>query len=73
MFSVVRSTAPFSGRSRAEAYEAWRDAAGLVAARWHLYLEAEPSRRAYAFAAYVAALDAEQAAADGLAGPRLAA
>lgn len=66
MFSAVRST-------RAQTYEAWRDAAGIVAARWHLYLEAEPPSRTFAFAAYVAALDAEEAAAGELAGQRLAA
>jgi hypothetical protein len=66
MFSAVRST-------RAQAHEAWRDAASLVAVRWHLYVEAEPTSRAVAFAAYAAALDAEETAADAMAEPRLAA
>jgi hypothetical protein len=73
MFSAVRSTAPLPGRTRAQAHEAWREAASLVAARWQRFLEAEPTSRALAFAAYVAALDAEEAAADEMAGPRLAA
>jgi hypothetical protein len=73
MFSAVRSTAPFAGRARARAHEAWRDAASVVAARWQLFLEAEPTSRAVAFAAYLAALDAEEAAADEMAGLRLAA
>jgi hypothetical protein len=71
MFAAVRSIAQLAGHTRA--HEAWRDASSLVAARWHRYLEAEPPRRAVAFAAYVAALDAEEAAADELVGPRLAA
>jgi hypothetical protein len=73
MFSAVRSAAPFAARTRAQAHEAWRDAASLVTARWQLFLEAEPTSRALAFAAYVAALDAEEAAAVEMAGPRLAA
>jgi hypothetical protein len=48
---------------RAEALETWRDAARLVAIRWAAFLEAEPQARRFAFAAYVAALDAEEAAA----------
>jgi hypothetical protein len=55
--------AGFAGRSRARAVETWREAAGLVATRWQVFLEAEPESRAWAFASYVAALDAEEAAA----------
>jgi hypothetical protein len=73
MFSAVRSTAPFGARARARAHEAWRDAASLVATRWQLFREAEPTSRAVAFAAYLAALDAEEAAAEEMAGLRLAA
>jgi hypothetical protein len=46
---------------------AWRAAAGLVAARWDGVLIADPGARDAAFAAYLAALDAEGAAADQLA------
>ena len=52
----------------AGALEAWRDAEERVRARWHQYLTADrPSRRRAAFAAYLRALDAEAAAAHGLA------
>jgi len=49
--------------ARARALDEWRDAAELVWTRWHAFLEAEPPARRWAFAAYVAALDAESAAA----------
>ena len=52
---------------RAQALEVWRDAEHLVATRWHAFLEAEPETRRFAFASYVAALDAEEAAATELA------
>jgi|GEM_PF-2914249 len=49
------------------ASQAWRAAADLVWARWHVLRDATPERRPAAFAAYVAALDAEALAADALA------
>ena len=52
---------------REHALEAWRDAEQLVSTRWHAFLEAEPETRRWAFASYVAALDAEDAAATQLA------
>ena len=52
---------------RAEALEVWRDAEQLVSTRWDAFLEAEPEARRFAFASYVAALDAEEAAATELA------
>jgi hypothetical protein len=39
----------------------------LVTIRWRVFLEAEPESRAWAFASYVAALDAEAAAAADMA------
>jgi hypothetical protein len=42
-------------------------AVSLVATRWPVFLEAEPESRAWAFACYVAALDAEEAAAADMA------
>jgi hypothetical protein len=51
---------------RAQALEVWRDAEALVETRWHAFLEAEPETRRFAFASYVAALDAEEAAATEL-------
>jgi hypothetical protein len=57
----------FTGPSQAQAHAAWRDAASLVATRWQTFLDAEPETRAWAFASYMAALDAEEAAAADMA------
>jgi hypothetical protein len=51
---------------RAHALEVWRDAEQLVATRWHAFLKADPEARRFVFASYVAALDAEEAAATEL-------
>jgi hypothetical protein len=67
MFPTAHSSTLFAGRSQARALETWREAASLVATRWRVFLEAEPESRAWAFASYVAALDAEEAAASDLA------
>jgi len=67
MFPTVHSVPLFAERSRARALETWREAASLVATRWRLFLEAESEGRAWAFASYIAALDAEEAAAAELA------
>ena len=64
---TARSNPIFAGRSRARALEAWRDAAGVVTARWRLFLDSESGARARSFASYLAALDAEEAAAAELA------
>jgi hypothetical protein len=53
-------------RSLAQAHESWRFAAGLVRDRWAQFLAADGSARRTTFAAYVAALDFEAAAADEL-------
>jgi hypothetical protein len=50
----------------AQALEAWRSAASLVSDRWQQFLAADDSTRPMTFAAYVAALDLEAAAADAL-------
>ena len=50
------------------AHGRWREAAGLVWARWFLFLAAESDSRASAFDAYLAALDAEETEAARLAG-----
>jgi hypothetical protein len=50
-------------RAEAMGLMVWREAAKLVSSRWRTYLEAEPASRAFAFASYLAALDAEEAAA----------
>jgi hypothetical protein len=67
MFSTTHSTPLFAGRSQARALETWREAASLVAIRWRVFLEAEPESRTWAFSSYVAALDAEAAAAADMA------
>jgi hypothetical protein len=68
MFLNEGSTPLLAGRGRARALDTWRDAARLVSTRWEVFLEAEPESRAWSFASYVAALDAEEAAAAELAG-----
>ena len=67
MFPTAQITT-CAGRSRTRALETWREAAGLVANRWEVFLEAEPETRAQAFASYVVALDAEEVAAAEAAG-----
>ncbi len=67
MFPTAHTTPLFAGRDRARALEAWREAESLVAARWQNFLDAEPDSRTFAFASYVAALDAEEAAAADMA------
>ena len=68
MFSRDRGSSVFMDGARVVAVEKWREAARLVSARWALFLEAGPEARSWAFASYVAALDAEEAAAAGVAG-----
>jgi hypothetical protein len=67
VFPTLHSTALFAARSRAQAHETWREATDLVATRWRVFLEADRQTRTPAFAAYVAALDAEEAAAADMA------
>jgi hypothetical protein len=63
MFIPTYFAPRFAPHSRAQALETWREAAGLVRIRWQAFLEAEASSASRAFASYVAALDAEEAAA----------
>jgi hypothetical protein len=63
MFPADHITNVLVARNRARALDMWREAASLVATRWQVFLEAEPESRTWAFASYVAALDAEEAAA----------
>jgi hypothetical protein len=63
MFSSDHITQVLAARGRAEAFDAWRETANLVSTRWQLFLEAESEGRQWAFASYLAALDAEEAAA----------
>jgi hypothetical protein len=57
----------FEDSAYAGALEAWRDAEDRVRTRWDEFLAADGGARRFAFAAYVAALDLEAAAADDLA------
>jgi hypothetical protein len=63
----VTITPLFPARGRARALEAWREAEDLVKTRWQAFLEADAETRSWAFASYVAALDAEEAAAADMA------
>jgi hypothetical protein len=54
-------------RRRAQALELWREAELQVQAQWDAYLAADRGSARTAFAAYLAALDAEAATAAALA------
>jgi hypothetical protein len=59
---------PGRAELQALALDVWREAEAQVQTRWDAFLAADrPSRRRADFAAYLAALDAEAAAADALA------
>jgi hypothetical protein len=61
MFFMDRS------RSQVQALEEWREAERVVRGRWASFVQAEPVSRQFAFASYLAALYAEEAAAAELA------
>ena len=61
--SSISNLASYRGRHRARALAAWREAADLVSLRWDGFLQSEQPLRALAFRSYLAALDAEEAAA----------
>jgi hypothetical protein len=70
--SPERSIGALDDTNRAQlqalAHDAWREAEAQVQTWWTAFLAADrPSRRRAAFAAYLAALDAEAVAADALA------
>jgi hypothetical protein len=65
---ILKRSSPSKHTSiRPSSLEAWRAAARLVWARWETLLKAPPEMRVSAFAAYLAALDAEGAAAADMA------
>jgi hypothetical protein len=66
-FLIRPGTPRYQAQVQARALDTWRDAEELVQLRWDTLLEAEGASRPGAFAAYVAALDAEAAAAGDLA------
>jgi hypothetical protein len=68
MTFLIRPGQPlYTAQLRARALGTWRDAERLVQARWDDFLVADRAARRSAFAAYLAALDAEAAAAGELA------
>jgi len=68
MTFLIRPGAPlYQAQLQACARDMWRDAELLVQLRWDDFLVADRASRCGAFAAYVAALDAEAAAAGELA------
>jgi hypothetical protein len=69
-FLIRAGASLYKGRPQARALDTWRDAELLVQLRWYTFLEADQASRRGAFAAYVAALDAEAAAASELAHAR---
>jgi hypothetical protein len=66
-FLIRPGAALYQAQLQARALDTWRDAELLVQLRWNTLLEAERASRPGAFAAYLAALDAEAAAAGDLA------
>jgi hypothetical protein len=67
MSSGLISTLLLKARRLSEARNRWRRAARVAAMRWDLFVGAQSGGRALAFAAYLAALDGEEAAAAELA------
>jgi hypothetical protein len=66
--AFLRSAAPCSADEvYSRALDSWRDASQAASDTWQLYLTTRRASRASAFGAYVAALDAEEAAAGDLA------
>ena len=68
MTFLIRPGAPlYPAQLQALALDMWRDAELVVQSRWDDFLVADRASRGGVFAAYVAALDAEAAAAGELA------
>jgi hypothetical protein len=66
--AFVRNAAPCpADEVYSRVRDSWRHASQTAADQWQLYLKAGSASRASAFSAYVAALDAEEAAADDMA------
>ena len=67
MFKATRTTPVLATSSSDQALGTWQEAETLVWLRWKAFLAADAAGRPGAFAAYVAALDAEEKAAADLA------
>jgi hypothetical protein len=63
MFNTNHITPLLAPRTHGQALVIWREAEGVVRARWQAFMKADGESRSRAFAAYVAALDGEEAAA----------
>ena len=61
--SLVNKVPVYRALRLARAQSIWRDAARVVSIRWDVFLRSEAQARAFAFASYLAALDAEETAA----------
>jgi hypothetical protein len=68
MKRIRNGTSRATGHRLMEAHAQWREAAQLVALRWEVFLQAGGEARGPAFASYLAALEAEEAAAAAMAG-----
>jgi hypothetical protein len=66
-FLMSSRSARHEVRTHGDALASWRAASRLVGRRWDEFAAAGDADRSDAFAAYVAALDLEEAAADELA------
>ena len=64
MFTLDNTTRILADYARACALETWHAAAQLVSIRWAIFLKAERECRSWVFGSYVAALNAEEAAAE---------
>jgi hypothetical protein len=67
MYDMGNVTPLFTVGSQARMLESWRQVERLVETRWRDFEAADGATRRFAFACYVAALDAEEAAASELA------
>jgi hypothetical protein len=65
-FLINPAIRPFRRDPQIEALDVWRAAERLVAACWDQYTTAQRSQAPAAYSAYLAALDAEEAAAGEL-------
>jgi hypothetical protein len=65
-FLIKQDTLPFRRGTQMDALADWREAEQLVSERWEQYMAAERHEAPAAYSAYLAALDAEEAAASDL-------
>jgi hypothetical protein len=61
--SSITNLVMYRTRQLSNAKANWREAATVVSMRWDAFCQSETQARAFAFRSYLAALDAEEAAA----------